>query len=86
MLFTVQTISDHFQVEFQDQNQNQLMLKHYEIYNLEQDLPKRVRAKLVSHLQYTCIEYLPCTSWTNLFCILLSPGLQNYVIMNEISI
>uniref|UniRef100_A0A8C6WKK6 Lysine-specific demethylase 4B n=1 Tax=Neogobius melanostomus TaxID=47308 RepID=A0A8C6WKK6_9GOBI len=33
-----------FQVEFQDQSQ--LMLKHYEIYSLEQDLPKRVRAKL----------------------------------------
>lgn len=32
------------QVEFQDRSQ--LMLKHYEIYSLEQDLPKRVRAKL----------------------------------------
>ncbi|KAM8874724.1 lysine-specific demethylase 4B isoform 1-T2 [Spinachia spinachia] len=37
---------DHkfYQVEFQDQSQ--LMLKHSEIHQLEQDLPKRVRARL----------------------------------------
>ncbi|XP_072293948.1 lysine-specific demethylase 4B [Eucyclogobius newberryi] len=41
-------IKEHFhkfyQVEFQDQSQ--LMLKHHELYSLEQDLPKRVRARL----------------------------------------
>ncbi|KAK7889820.1 hypothetical protein WMY93_025380 [Mugilogobius chulae] len=41
-------IKEHFhrfyQVEFQDQSQ--LMLKHHEIYSLEQDLPKRVRSRL----------------------------------------
>lgn len=36
------------QVEFQDQSQ--LMLKHSEIHQLDQELPKRVRARLVSIL------------------------------------
>lgn len=44
--FIKEHVHKFYQVEFQDQNQSQLMLKHYEIYNLEQDLPKRVRAKL----------------------------------------
>ena len=34
------------QVEFQDQSQ--LLLKHSEIYSLQHELPKRVRARLVS--------------------------------------
>jgi len=34
------------QVEFQDQSQ--LILKHSEIHQLEHELPKRVRARLVS--------------------------------------
>lgn len=42
--FIKQHVHKFYQVEFQDQSQ--LMLKHYEIYSLEQDLPKRVRAKL----------------------------------------
>lgn len=42
--FVKQHVHKFYQVEFQDQSQ--LMLKHYEIYSLEQDLPKRVRAKL----------------------------------------
>lgn len=36
------------QVEFQDQSQ--LMLKASEIHQLDQELPKRVRARLVSTL------------------------------------
>lgn len=42
--FVKQHVHKFYQVEFQDHSQ--LMLKHYEIYSLEQDLPKRVRAKL----------------------------------------
>lgn len=35
-----------YQVEFQDQSQ--LMIKHSEIHHMDQELPKRVRARLVS--------------------------------------
>uniref|UniRef100_A0A8C5C0J4 [histone H3]-trimethyl-L-lysine(9) demethylase n=1 Tax=Gadus morhua TaxID=8049 RepID=A0A8C5C0J4_GADMO len=36
----------YYEVEFQDQSQ--LLLKHSEIYSLQHELPKRVRARLVS--------------------------------------
>uniref|UniRef100_A0A7N8YFA8 Lysine-specific demethylase 4B n=1 Tax=Mastacembelus armatus TaxID=205130 RepID=A0A7N8YFA8_9TELE len=42
-----------YQVEFQDQSQ--LMIKHSEIHQLDQDLPKRVRTRLVSILQKFCL-------------------------------
>uniref|UniRef100_A0AAV2KV40 [histone H3]-trimethyl-L-lysine(9) demethylase n=1 Tax=Knipowitschia caucasica TaxID=637954 RepID=A0AAV2KV40_KNICA len=42
--FIREHIHKFYQVEFQDQSQ--LMLKHHEIYTLEQDLPKRVRSRL----------------------------------------
>ncbi|KAJ0064977.1 hypothetical protein NL108_000941 [Boleophthalmus pectinirostris] len=42
--FIREHIHKFYQVEFQDQSQ--LMLKHHELYSLEQDLPKRVRARL----------------------------------------
>ncbi|XP_033847886.1 lysine-specific demethylase 4B [Periophthalmus magnuspinnatus] len=42
--FIREHIHKFYQVEFQDQSQ--LMLKHHEIYSLEQDLPKRVRTRL----------------------------------------
>ncbi|XP_029988133.1 lysine-specific demethylase 4B isoform X4 [Sphaeramia orbicularis] len=42
--FVKHHIHKFYQVEFQDQNQ--LMLKHSEIHQLEQELPKRVRARL----------------------------------------
>uniref|UniRef100_A0A665VQZ0 Lysine-specific demethylase 4B n=1 Tax=Echeneis naucrates TaxID=173247 RepID=A0A665VQZ0_ECHNA len=44
--FVRQHIHKLYQVEFQDQSQ--LMLKHSEIHQLDQELPKRVRTRLVS--------------------------------------
>ncbi|KAG7282795.1 hypothetical protein CRUP_012184 [Coryphaenoides rupestris] len=41
-----------YQVEFQDQSQ--LLLKHSEIHSLEHELPKRVRARLVSIIMGCC--------------------------------
>uniref|UniRef100_A0AAQ5Y432 [histone H3]-trimethyl-L-lysine(9) demethylase n=1 Tax=Amphiprion ocellaris TaxID=80972 RepID=A0AAQ5Y432_AMPOC len=46
--FVKQHTHKFYQVEFQDQSQ--LMLKHSEIFQLDQELPKRVRARLVSIL------------------------------------
>uniref|UniRef100_A0A669C4H1 Lysine-specific demethylase 4B n=1 Tax=Oreochromis niloticus TaxID=8128 RepID=A0A669C4H1_ORENI len=46
--FVKQHIHKLYQVEFQDQSQ--LMVKHSEIFQLNQELPKRVRARLVSVL------------------------------------
>uniref|UniRef100_A0A3B4ZVI1 Lysine-specific demethylase 4B n=1 Tax=Stegastes partitus TaxID=144197 RepID=A0A3B4ZVI1_9TELE len=46
--FVKQHTHKYYQVEFQDQSQ--LMLKHSEIFQLDQELPKRVRARLVSIL------------------------------------
>uniref|UniRef100_A0A8D3EES0 [histone H3]-trimethyl-L-lysine(9) demethylase n=1 Tax=Scophthalmus maximus TaxID=52904 RepID=A0A8D3EES0_SCOMX len=43
--FIKQHTHKFYQVEFQDQSQ--LMLKHSEIHQLDQELPKRVRARLV---------------------------------------
>ncbi|XP_040896801.1 lysine-specific demethylase 4B isoform X2 [Toxotes jaculatrix] len=42
--FVKQHTHKYYQVEFQDQSQ--LMLKHSEIHHLDQELPKRVRARL----------------------------------------
>uniref|UniRef100_A0AAQ4P003 Lysine-specific demethylase 4B n=1 Tax=Gasterosteus aculeatus aculeatus TaxID=481459 RepID=A0AAQ4P003_GASAC len=50
--FVRQHTHKFYQVEFQDQSQ--LILKHSEIHQLEQDLPKRVRARLVSVLLKSC--------------------------------
>uniref|UniRef100_A0A8C2ZHD2 [histone H3]-trimethyl-L-lysine(9) demethylase n=1 Tax=Cyclopterus lumpus TaxID=8103 RepID=A0A8C2ZHD2_CYCLU len=46
--FVRQHTHKSYQVEFQDQSQ--LILKHSEIHQLEHELPKRVRARLVSRL------------------------------------
>uniref|UniRef100_A0A8C5BBJ0 Lysine-specific demethylase 4B n=1 Tax=Gadus morhua TaxID=8049 RepID=A0A8C5BBJ0_GADMO len=44
--FVKSHVNRQYQVEFQDQSQ--LLLKHSEIYSLQHELPKRVRARLVS--------------------------------------
>uniref|UniRef100_A0AAQ5ZUH1 [histone H3]-trimethyl-L-lysine(9) demethylase n=1 Tax=Amphiprion ocellaris TaxID=80972 RepID=A0AAQ5ZUH1_AMPOC len=56
--FVKQHTHKFYQVEFQDQSQ--LMLKHSEIFQLDQELPKRVRARLVSILTLKlCFLQLP---------------------------
>lgn len=44
----------HYQVEFQDQSQ--LMLKPSEMHRLDQELPKRVRARLVSDCEQRLVQ------------------------------
>uniref|UniRef100_A0A8C5A2D7 [histone H3]-trimethyl-L-lysine(9) demethylase n=1 Tax=Gadus morhua TaxID=8049 RepID=A0A8C5A2D7_GADMO len=44
--FVKSHVNRQYQVEFQDQSQ--LLLKHSEIYSLQHELPKRVRARLVN--------------------------------------
>uniref|UniRef100_A0AAX7V1V2 Lysine-specific demethylase 4B n=1 Tax=Astatotilapia calliptera TaxID=8154 RepID=A0AAX7V1V2_ASTCA len=55
-----------YQVEFQDQSQ--LMVKHSEIFQLNQELPKRVRARLVSHMSDS---YTPSSGYVSYMKTLL---------------
>uniref|UniRef100_A0A8C5A1H3 [histone H3]-trimethyl-L-lysine(9) demethylase n=1 Tax=Gadus morhua TaxID=8049 RepID=A0A8C5A1H3_GADMO len=56
--FVKSHVNRQYQVEFQDQSQ--LLLKHSEIYSLQHELPKRVRARLVSTMACRVINDQPC--------------------------
>uniref|UniRef100_A0A669EMR2 Lysine-specific demethylase 4B n=1 Tax=Oreochromis niloticus TaxID=8128 RepID=A0A669EMR2_ORENI len=64
--FVKQHIHKLYQVEFQDQSQ--LMVKHSEIFQLNQELPKRVRARLVSHMSDS---YTPSSGYVSYMKTLL---------------